>query len=188
MCFLKIYGNPEILSKHSIAIYCSRELPLAIYGNARNLFQEMTKENIAIAGGWQSPLEKHLLKKFPVDAQADLIFFLAKTYSQFRLPRYLNHLFNSNKIAIVEPLLKNKRITKTGVEKRDFLIEKLIDSFLFLYIKESGRAEKLLYRCITNKKNILILNHPLNQKYFIEDIQRVDAKNIREVLYAEPQR
>lgn len=176
-------GNQEILKRPSFTIYSSQKIPLAILHSAKMLFNELLQISIAISGGWQSPLERRLLKDYTDQSRAHLIIFLAKKYSAYQLPKSLQAPFKNNKVLIVEPTVKNKRITKESVRIRDEIIERLINNFIFLYIHKNGYLEKRFFNLLRQNKNVFILKHPLNQQYFLDGVHLIDETNARELIH-----
>ncbi len=176
------YGNSEILNRKTVAIFSSQKIPLAIFGSSIDLFESLLNLPIGVAGGWHSPLEKYLLKTYHTKRAADLIILLAKSYDYFRLPEILQEPYKLKKVLIIEPPLRNKRITKRAVNIRDQILEQLINNFLFLYVQKNGRAEMLFFKWLKEKKKVFILNHPLNKHYFLPSVKLVDQSNIREVF------
>ena len=175
-------GNKNLLNHKPIAVFCSREIPLSIYHTANETFAELLKLPVALAGGWQSALEKRVLKNYSEDSQANIIYFLAKGINRFNTPKYLTSLMNSGRLLVVSPFLDEKRIEKRFVAARDELLLSLIQRFLFLYINPEGSLKNIFTRCVNQGRQVYILEHQVNSAYLRDGVTSVNRNNMREVL------
>jgi len=75
------------LAQSPIAAFCSREIPLSIYHAANETFTELLKLPVTVAGGWQSAMEKRVLKNYDSDSQANIIYFLAEGDKRIQYPQ-----------------------------------------------------------------------------------------------------
>lgn len=175
-------GNISLLEQSPMAVFCSREIPLSIYHTANEVFTEILKLPVAIAGGWQSAMEKRVLKNYKREGQANIIYFLAKGIEQFKLPAYLTLLMESEKLLIISPLLDKRRIEKRFVIMRDELILGFIKRFLFLYINPNGYLENIFNRCVSEDKTVYLLEHQANSRYFKEGVDPLSTRNLKEAL------
>lgn len=176
-------GEESLLEKNPIAVFCSREIPLSIYHIANETFKEMIEQPITIAGGWQSVMEKRVLKNYHKGCQANLIYFLAKGINNFRIPKHLDPLFKKGKLLIISPFLdKPDRANKKTVLKRDLLIMNLVERFFFLYIKKGGYLERIFQECLNNGKVTYLLKHQANRDYLIEGGLAISKDNVKELI------
>lgn len=175
-------GNEALLTQSPIAVFCSREIPLSIYHTANETFSELLKLPVTVAGGWQSALEKRVLKNYGSESKADIIYFLAKGINKFSVPKYLSPLMDSDRLLVVSPFLDEKRIEKRFVAARDELVLSLIQRFLFLYINPEGSIKNIFTRCISEGRQVYMLEHQANSAYFCDGVMPVNRNNMREVL------
>lgn len=175
-------GNKSLLKKSPVAVFCSQEIPLSIYHTANETFSEMIKLPITIAGGWQSAMEKRVLKNFDGEGQANIIYFLAKGINRFSLPVHLTSLMDKGKILIISPFSDKRRIEKESVKARDKLIFAFINKFLFLYIKPDGYLEGIFRQCINEGKDVYVLEHAANSGCFIDGVKPLNQGNLKGVL------
>lgn len=176
------FGNKPLLENAPISVFCSRELPLSIYHTANETFSELLKLPITVAGGWQSAMEKRVLKNYGKESQADIIYFLAKGINRFTLPACLSPLMQSKKLLVISPFQDKKRADKKAVEMRDGLILSFINRFIFLYIKRGGYLEGIFRRCLNDGKDVYMLEHQANSRYFVDGVKPLNTKNLREIL------
>ncbi len=181
MYHFKIYGNNKILSRPTLSIHASRQAPESLYASAKSLFQCLLKINIALAGGWQSNLERYLLHEFGEHAKANIVIFIAKMFKAYQLPQELTQAYKHSKIAIVEPAIDETRIERKGVEVRDRIVDDLIEHHLFFYIQSKGRLESRLNQLLKNGKQVYVFNHPVNNRYFYENVCKTDEKSLPDI-------
>ncbi len=112
-------GNKSLLNQFPIAVFCSREIPLSIYNTANETFGQMLTLPLVIGGGWQSTMEKRVLKNYTEESQARIIYFLAKGINHYKIPGHLSYLIGCGRLLIVSPFLNRPRIGKRLVEHGD---------------------------------------------------------------------
>ncbi|MEK7399098.1 MAG: hypothetical protein AAB116_19350 [Candidatus Poribacteria bacterium] len=170
-------GNIELLKRTPVAIFCSREIPLSIYHQANELFLKMFSLPLILAGGWQSAMEKRMLKNCKIQnasACPQIIYFLAKGIKNFSLPDYLEKPYNEGNLLVISPYLKQKCISIKRVQVRDKLILRLIDRYLFLYINPGGQLEALYEKCLQKEKMVYLLKHHLNAERFRDNVKLIE--------------
>lgn len=178
-------GKIELLKKDTVAIFCSREIPLSLYHPANELFLKMLSLPIVLAGGWQSVMEKRILKNYTAQngsARAQIIYFLAKGIKGFSLPAYLEKPYNEGNLLVVSPCLAEKRISSKKVQARDELILRLIDRYLFLYINPGGHLETVYKTCLQQKKIVRLLKHHLNAEYLKDNVKPIEEINVEDLI------
>jgi predicted Rossmann fold nucleotide-binding protein DprA/Smf involved in DNA uptake len=175
-------GNEALLDNSPIAVFCSREIPLSIYHTANEIFIELLKLPVTVAGGWQSAMEKRVLKNYGSGSQAGIIYFLAKGINKFHIPEHLKHLMDTERLLTISPFLDEKRIEKRFVAIRDELILNLAKRLFFLYINPEGSLKNIFYRCVSEGREVYLLEHQANSPYFRDGVKPINLKNIRDVL------
>ena len=179
---LRSKGSIELLSQRKLAVFASRNAPREIYKSAEELFKALQKLYLSLAGGWQAPLERRLFESADPHQPANYIYYLAKDINAFRPTPLQQRILDENKLLMLSPEIKAKRTSQSLVKQRDALLFSQIDSVLFIYIHPGGRLEGYLHQLSERKNKLYILNHPLNQPYFGEDILPLDVDNAEEVL------
>ena len=175
-------GNIELLSQRKLAVFASQNTPDRIYREAEKLFSALQRLPLSLAGGWQAPLERRLYARADVQQAANYIHYLAKDINEFQPNDLQNRLLQENKLLVLAPEIRAKRASRSLVKQRDALLFSQIDSILFLYISPGGRLDTYLRQLSSPKNKLYILNHPLNQSYFGEDILAIDAENVWELF------
>jgi hypothetical protein len=133
---------------------------------------------LTLAGGWQAPAEKKMFKMAETDDKANYIYYFAKNLNDANFTKKEEQLIDADKLLIIAPNLKEKRITKSLVTARDELLFKQNNKILFFYISEGGRLEGYLNQLDTKKYQLYLLDHPLNRHRFSKDIIALNHDNI----------
>ncbi|MCH7731770.1 MAG: hypothetical protein IIB44_04530 [Candidatus Marinimicrobia bacterium] len=175
-------GNEQLLEQKPLALYCSRQIPLSVYQPALELVQNLMAQQITLAGGWQSSLEKEALKLRKPGSSSNIIYFLAKGIQSFKVHQSLRSDLDKGKVLIVSLWMHKERIDKQKVKDRDNLILDKLERFLFLHIGEGGNLEELFYRCLSLDKEIYILDHFSNHKWFNPELTPISEKDV-EMLF-----
>ena len=175
-------GNEQLLQENPIAIYCSREIPLSVYPPALELVQSLMSQPLTLAGGWQSSVEKEALRTREPASESNIIYFLAKGIQNFKISKSLRLDLDRGKVLIATLWMHKERIDNQKVKKRDELILSKLDRFLFLNISERGNLEELFYRCLSLDKEIFILDHFSNHKWFNPEVTPISEQDISALL------
>ncbi len=176
-------GNVEILSQKKIAIFASRATPQEIFQPALSLFNRLTKEEIAIASGWQAPLEKYLFKKgVGLQIRANIIKYLPRDLNCYQ-PTYTEQvLLDENKLLFVAPETDIRRANKKWINQRDALLFSQIKRVLFLCIIPGGRLETYYNQLAHHDYQVFLLDHPALYFLNTSGAVRVTEQNISELL------
>ncbi len=174
-------GNQDLLKENPIAFFCSRNIPLSVYYPALDLFQEIFRKQIVLAGGWQSAMEKQILKKRLPGDDSKVIFFLAKGIDHFKLPQELEKDFKENKVLIISLWKKIKRPDRNKIRLRNDLILRKINKYFFLYIDRGGNLNELFHWALLKEKDVFVFDHASN-KYWIRDKVKVLSEKNLEIL------
>ena len=174
-------GNITLLKETSIAVFCSRTIPMNLYFPALELMKKMMNSKITITGSWQSNVEKRLLINRQPDSQSKLIIFLAKGIEHYKLPRTLQDDYDNNKILIASFWKDTKRISEKTSEIRNQSIIAKANKILFLNIHENGNLHKLFDQSLALNKKVYILDHPSNEKWIKKGAIPLTKYNLEEI-------
>jgi len=163
-------GNKSLIESNEaplIAFYCSQKIPLPLFYSALKLFENLIKKDIIFIGGWQSPIEKRFLKSFAENYKFSngLVWVIGKDIKYFHLCNYLKNAFDSDKLLILSPFNKIKRITQKEVVIRDRFIMDKTKKAIFFYIYPGGRLESLSKQWIARNKTVFVFeNSPIPEE------------------------
>jgi predicted Rossmann fold nucleotide-binding protein DprA/Smf involved in DNA uptake len=175
-------GNVELLSQKKIALFASKNAPDELDPAANELADKLFQLPLAVASGWQSPLEKSVYQRFNNKCTANIIHYVAKDINQFKPTEKQQKWITQNKLLIISPELKEIRTSASVVDKRDRLIFSQNKKILFLYIESKGRLEKYFKELSQLNFQLYILEHPLNESYFHDDIIRFNDNSVESLL------
>jgi len=171
-------GNIELLSQETLAVFASKNAPREIYPHARELFHELCRLPLSLCGGWQAPVEKELLSLTYPEMTADILLYSAKDLAIINLDETLKNLDMFGKLLLLSAESRSGRISKNDVDKRDDLLFKHMDKFLFMFIESGGRLEKYYNQLVDKNVPVFILDHPLNKNFIGPGTIALNNENI----------
>jgi predicted Rossmann fold nucleotide-binding protein DprA/Smf involved in DNA uptake len=179
----KLYysGNILLLRNPSIAVFCSRIIPMTLYFPALELMKKLMDLNITITGSWHSNVEQRLLKNRKTKSQSKLIMFLAKGIEHYELPEILKDDYDNNKILITSFWKDTKRISLEKSKIRNQSIIAKAEKILFLNIHENGNLNKLFDQSIALNKKVFMLDHPSNEQWITKGAIPLSKYNLEEI-------
>ncbi len=158
-------GNIELLNESSIAVFCSRTIPMNLFLPASDLLKEIKKKEITLISGWHSNVEKKILESRTNNLLSKVIIFLAKGIQNYKLPKYLIDEYNNDKILILSFWQNERRISKQNTNIRNKAIIDKANKILFISIQENGNLHRLFDQAVNNGKKVFILDEPSNYKW-----------------------
>lgn len=175
-------GNVELLSQKKVAVFASKSAPDTLVPIVNKLAARLFQLPLALAGGWQSLLEKSVYQKFNVNCRTNIIHYVARDINQFKPTDKQQELIAQNKLLVIAPELKEIRASALGVDKRDRLIFSQNKKIIFLYIEPKGRLEKYFRDLSQLNFQLYILDDPANESYFYEDVIRINEDSVDSLL------
>lgn len=175
-------GNVELLSQTRVALFSSKDGPKEIYPLAEETFDRLLRLSLSLAGGWQAPLEKHLLKRAGNSCSANFICYLAKDINAAPVSDWQQAMLDENKLLLISPDIKQPRASVTLVEKRDALLFSQIKKIFFLHISKNGRLEKYFNELSRRRYQLYLLDHPLNAEFVTPDVILICPENVNVLI------
>lgn len=142
----------------------------------------LARHGSTLAGGWQSPVEKRLLKAVTGVENSKIIYCLAKGIKNFHPPKYLSALERDNRLLVLSQFKNGKRITRELAIRRDQWMKGFMEKYLFCYADPGGNLKSLLENRLQEQKQVYILHHPQNTVYEDHGAIPVNRYNYREVF------
>lgn len=120
-------GNIELLKLRKIGFVASRRMATTDVIPTLDWAMEMSRQkDIAVVSGFQSPMEKDVLK-FLLQGQCPIIIVLARGIYK-KLPKNLCHAMTQNRLLVVSIEKPNvKRVSEITAHRRNEYIEKIVD-------------------------------------------------------------
>ena len=170
-------GNIGLIQPGVICLFSSREIPLSLYNPVLDFLNLIMQQQLTLAGGWHSRIEKRALQQRGVKAKSNIIFCLAKGIDYFRLTENLESDFKNGKILILSHWQDEKRIDQHKSDLRNKYMLETFNKFLFLSIKNTGNLEKLFYDCMSKNKQVFLFDHFSNIPWSENGAELVSAGN-----------
>lgn len=185
-------GNYSLIEHNPVAVYCSRKIPLSVFEQSNEVVSALIERDVVLAGGWQSSMEKRLLKNIRKFENAKIIYFLAKGIQHRPRPfKLLEPLLEQDRLLVLSLHESEERITRKLVEKRDHWMRKMLQRFFFFYIDPNGKLKKLYEELsvehaasLSREKKVFLLNHPENRPFMNDSVILIDKYNLEEVINA----
>ena len=127
MAETKYLGNKQLLNLHKIGFIASRNAStLDIIPTLDWAAKISRQKDIAVVSGFQSPLEKDVLK-FLLRGVCPIIIILARGMYR-KLPVYLNEAMNQNRLLCISLERDNiTRVSEVSAHKRNEHIKLIVD-------------------------------------------------------------
>lgn len=177
-------GSLSLLATSPVVVYASRKIPLSVLDVAERTVSAMASRGIVLAGGWQSRLEKRLLRKILTVPDGRAVYVLAKGICHFQLPAFGRESYIAGRLLVLSPFENERRISRRLVMRRDVWIRNQFDRYLFCSIDPGGNVEHVLDYCIQGDKTVYILDHPMNTEFLAEGSRKLSPYNIQEVFFS----
>ena len=168
-------GNIELLSRPWVTVFASRQAPQNLAGPAEELADGLERAGIAVAGGWQSPLEKRFFKKYTIGGRGAVVWARAAALDEQTAERIPAAYRMDNAYLILAPDHCPSRPTPGSINRRDAILLRYTAFVLFLYIKPGGRLEALAARLMEKKFPLFIADHAINRPWVEQGLLPLSA-------------
>ena len=175
-------GNLTLLQNNPLALFCSRRIPEIALQPILQFGDALLKLPLTFAGGWQSPVEKQLLKRRQPGSASKIIYFLAQGFRQFKTPAELSRDLESGNALVVSLWKEKQHINRNLVKKRNEFILRKIPRFLFLGLTKGGNLDQLFHWAQLKNKEVYLFNHPVNRDWMKAGITGITEKNLSHLL------
>lgn len=176
-------GNVELLSQARLAIFASRQSSVSVSEEALKLVDRLLTLPIALAGGWQAPLERQIFRQLATASNSiNCIYYLAKNINIFKPDKLQQHLLDSNRLLIIAPQTRASRPAKPFIKQRDNLLFEQNKRICFLSIRAGGRLAGYVEWLSAHKYSLFLLDHPDNSAFDGPDLVKICAANAEQLL------
>ena len=158
-------GNIELLSQRIVAVYGSREAPSVLEGDVALAARNMAMEEMTVAGGWQSRLEKCFLSSFVRVGRGYLISYAARKLEDRALSPAMNRMLDEKRLLQVAPDVATIRPTVKTVARRDALLLEQCHVVLFLYLAPGGQLAMLFEYLLAKGFPVYVLDHAFHRTW-----------------------
>lgn len=155
-------GNREILSRTKLALMCSIRCPGRIILRAYDLAQSLRQTDLAIVGGFHSPMEKECLNVLLRGPQA-VVICLARGLEGMRIPLEWVDPLNAGRLLVLSAFeAKEDRVTADTAARRNRFVAALSDALFVAHAEPGGKTEALCRQASSWGKPIYTFDDPAN--------------------------
>ena len=139
---LWIIGNPKILGKHKIGLFCSARCPEDAIVNAQMAARKFCQEEATMVSGFHSPTEKQCLRIL-LEGKQPIIICLARSLARIRLPSEWQTAIDSGRLLLLSRFERSRRADKETARRRNELVAALADEVLIVHAEPGGAVERI---------------------------------------------
>ncbi len=155
-------GNLEILSRTKLALMCSVRCPGRIILRAYDLAQSLRQSDLAIVGGFHSPMEKECLDVL-LRGPEPVIVCPAREVEGMRLPSEWHEPLEAGRLLVLSGFeAKADRVTAETAAERNRFVAALADALFVAHADPGGRTEALCRQAVAWGKPIYTFDDPAN--------------------------
>jgi len=160
---LNIIGDPTVLSRHTLAIFCSSKCPGDAILNVTKWIGELADDpRISVVSGFHSAMEKSFLEIL-LEGQCGLIICPARSLVRYRVPLAFKPGISAKRLAIISSLPESIRSNSAASSlQRNRLVADLATKIVFTYAAEGSRTEQFGLALLGNGRAVQCLDTGCN--------------------------
>jgi hypothetical protein len=140
---LSTVGDPAILRREKMGLFCSIRCPGDLILRAYDYAKKLRGEGETVIGGFHSPLEKECLRILLRGTQP-IIICPARSLSNMRIPREWQRQVGKGRLLLMSPFAESrKRATADLAQERNKFVATVADRVCFIYTTPGGTLESL---------------------------------------------
>ena len=174
-------GNRELLDTSLLGVFCSQKIDLASYYEMGDFIETLSDLPLVYAGGWQSNIEKKVLRTF---SKNRIVYFLAKSINCYKPSSLIQKMLDNQNALVVSNIPSTNRVDKQTVKQRDGFILSVVNKFLILSMSENGHVENFVIDALQLLKTVYLFDHFTNSKWFgkYPSLKPVSKNNINVLI------
>jgi predicted Rossmann fold nucleotide-binding protein DprA/Smf involved in DNA uptake len=142
-------GNPNILKKPLVGLFCSIRCPGNVILQTYDLARGLREAWVPVIGGFHSPMEKECLDLL-LRGQQPVVVCPARSLAKMRIPKDWREPLAEGRLLVLSPFEeKHKRAIATLAAERNRLVSILANEFFIPYGARGSKTE-LLCRDLVN--------------------------------------
>lgn len=159
---LSVLGDPAILARPKLAMFCSVKCPGRLILGAYDFAQALRQGSWAVVGGFHSPMEKEWLRVLLRGPEA-LVLCVARPLEGIRVAAEWRAPMEEGRLAIVSSVSGEKRrLTAEGAQDRNRFSAALADACFVAHAAPGGKTEALCREVMGWGKPLYTLDDPAN--------------------------
>lgn len=148
---LEYFGNKELLNLHKTAFLCSRIVSSSAVLRSYDWAMQLNVEQTAVVSGFQSKLEKDVLRLLNKRRASIILILARKMYKE--IPDEYQSFMADNRLLVISTS-SAIRNAKDAADRRNKYIAQLADDIVFGYINE-GSSLYTIYTDNFDKSKVL---------------------------------
>lgn len=145
-------GDPDILSRRLLALYCSIRCPGDAIVRTYDLVRALRDAGVPTIGGFHSPMEHECLD-FLLQGKQPVVIVPARGIQAMRIPSVWRQPLSQGRLLVLSPFSANqRRPTAAMAERRNKLIGLLADAIFVAYAEAGGKTSRLCAELLAWKK------------------------------------
>jgi predicted Rossmann fold nucleotide-binding protein DprA/Smf involved in DNA uptake len=180
-------GPWEILSRHSLSLFCSVRCPGAMILQTYEFVSRLRHHNITLVSGFHSPMEKECLRALSTGS-AGIVWCLAKALSAFRLPPEFQALYDAQRLLLFSAFPDHAtRVTADAAAYRNRVAAALAEDVFLSHAAPGSHTETFCIQALAWGKTVLTLDAPENTQIIARGAQPVRSESIPALWGADPE-
>ena len=107
-------GNPDILAKHKVGLFCSVRCPGDAILTAYDAARKLRDDGVTVVSGFHSPVEKECLRILLREKQS-LIMCLARSMIKIRIPAGWRSALEARRLILLSPFEEASPPSNNGI-------------------------------------------------------------------------
>jgi predicted Rossmann fold nucleotide-binding protein DprA/Smf involved in DNA uptake len=154
---LAALGDPDLLRRRTLALFCSVRCPGDLILQAHDLAQNLLRPDLTVISGFHTPVECECLTVLLRGAQP-VIICPARSIEKMRIRKEYQEPLHEGHLLLLSPFPeKRRRITSDTSLARNRFVAALADAVLVVHAEPGGKTEGLCQEVLTWRKPLYAL-------------------------------
>ena len=170
---VSLIGDPALLDRKPIALFCSVHCPGDLILKSYDLARTLRAHPATLIGGFQSPIEKEFLELLlrqpahqpdhTAPPSPSVIICPARGLTNMRIPRPWHHPLAVGRLLLLSTFPDSlRRPTAASSSRRNACVANLAHRILILHAAQGGKTEALCQQALAAAKPVYTLPSPHN--------------------------
>ena len=170
-------GNPALLRKPLVALFCSVDAPGTATLAAYDLARAMRDGGIPCIGGFQSPVERGCLD-FLLRGTQPLVVCPARAIEGARAPAAWRRPIAEGRMLVLSPFpAARRRASASLADARNRLVAALAERIVVVHAVPGGRIHRLAQEALKWKKRVLCPDLPSCRDLVVMGAEPIDPRS-----------
>lgn len=175
-------GNLDILKNKTFAIFSSVKCPGSIIIKTYDLMRKLRESDIAVIGGFHSPMERECLNIL-LKGKQPVIFCPARSIEGIRIKTEYKKPLDEGRLLFISPFAeKEKRISSEKALFRNYFAAAIADSIFISYAAPTSKTEQFCKELLTWNKPMYTLQTESNANLITLGLEPITQENLTKNL------